>query len=115
MTTRRVQCNDHSASRDSGRPPLDLYAEGMRRPLTVNVDEHVLDALRAAARRDGVPEEELVDEALRRWFGLRGIAVLDDIADRQASRHEAVDEDESMSIALQEVRAARHERRARDA
>ena len=41
--------------------------------------------------------------------------MLDDIADRQASRHEAVDEDESMSIALQEVRAARHERRARDA
>lgn len=89
----------------------------MRRPLTVNVDEHILDALRAAAARDGVPEEELVDEALRRWFGLRGVAVLDDIADRREASEPrtAIDDEKAMTIALREVRAARRGRRARGA
>lgn len=37
--------------------------------------QHVLDALRRAAARDGVPQDELVDEELGRWFGLRGVGV----------------------------------------
>lgn len=36
-------------------------------------------------------EDELVDEALRRWFGLRGLAVLDDVSDRQARAGERFD------------------------
>lgn len=89
----------------------------VRLPLTVDVDERVLDALRAAAARDGVAEDELVDEALRRWFGLRGMAVLDDIADRRESSdvRPAVGDEEAIAIALREVRAAGRERRARGA
>ncbi|MGH9185780.1 MAG: CopG family transcriptional regulator [Acidimicrobiales bacterium] len=79
----------------------------MRQPLTVSVDENVLDALRRAAARDGVPEDELVDEALRRWFGLRGLVVLDDIADRRAGWAERLDDAAALDLALQEVRVAR--------
>jgi hypothetical protein len=78
----------------------------------VSVDENVLDALRRAAARDGVPEDELVDEALRRWFGLRGLVVLDDIADRRAGSAERLDDAAAMDLALQEVRAARAGRRS---
>jgi hypothetical protein len=78
----------------------------------VSVDENVLDALRRAAARDGVPEDELVDEALRRWFGLRGLVVLDDIADRRTRSAERLDDAAAMDLALQEVRAARAGRRS---
>lgn len=70
-------------TRPHGESPRPSSRSSIRRPLTVNVDGHIVDALRAAAARGGVPEDELVDEALRRWFGLRGVAVLDDIADRR--------------------------------
>lgn len=91
------------------------YAEGVRRQLTVTVDENVIDALRRAAARDGVPEDELVDEALRRWFGLRGIAVLDDLAERRAADADRLDDDAAMALAVREVRASRAGRRARGA
>lgn len=84
----------------------------MRQPLTVSVDENVLDALRHAAARDGVPEDELVDEALRRWFGLRGLAVLGDIADRQNGTDDRLDDAAAMELAVQEVRATRAGRRS---
>lgn len=84
----------------------------MRQPLTVSVDENVLGPLRHAAVRDGVPEDELVDEALRRWFGLRGLALLGDIADRQNGSDDRLDDAAAMELAVQEVRAARAERRS---
>jgi hypothetical protein len=87
----------------------------VRQQLTVTVDENVLDALRRAAARDGVPEDELVDEALRRWFGLRGIGVLDELAERRAAADDALDDDTAMAIAVGEVRAARARRRAHGA
>lgn len=91
--------------------PQPSYAVEVRKPLTVNVDEHVLEALQRAAANDGVHEDELVHEALRRYLGLRGLAVLDDIARRQAERGVQLDEDEAMALAVGEVRAARAERR----
>jgi hypothetical protein len=84
----------------------------VRQPLTVNVDEHVLDALRRAAAREGVAEDELVDEALRRWFGLRGLAVLDDVAERQERSGGRLDDEAAMELAVREVRAARVGRQA---
>ena len=77
-----------------------------RRPTTVEIDESLLDAVRRAADADRRPEGEIVEEALRRYFGLRGLVALDDIADKQA----VVDDDEAMSIAVTELRAARAER-----
>jgi hypothetical protein len=84
----------------------------VRQPLTVNVDEHVLDALRRAAAREGVAEDELVDEALRRWFGLRGLAVLDDVAERPERSGGRLDDEAAMELAVREVRAARVGRQA---
>lgn len=87
------------------------YAGRVRQQLTVTVDENVLDALRRAAARDGVPEDELVDEALRRWFGLRGIGVLDDLASRRTDA-DPLDDEAAMALAVEEVRASRARRRA---
>jgi hypothetical protein len=89
------------------------YRGRVRGQLTVMVDGSVLAALRRAAARDGVPEDELVDEALRRWFGLRGLGVLDDQAERRATDSECVDDDAAMALAVREVRASRAQRRAR--
>ncbi|MCJ7439592.1 MAG: hypothetical protein MUP97_17775, partial [Acidimicrobiia bacterium] len=46
-----------------------------RRQATLEVDEELLSALQRAAADDGVAPGELLDEALRRYFGLRGLAV----------------------------------------
>jgi hypothetical protein len=77
----------------------------------VNVDEQILDALRGAAARDGVPEDELVDEALRRWFGLRGVSVLDEVGERQVRSGDRLDDEAAMELAVREVAAARAARR----
>ncbi|MGH3372527.1 MAG: ribbon-helix-helix protein, CopG family [Nocardioidaceae bacterium] len=82
----------------------------MRGSLTVNLDEAVVRALHQAAAREGVPEGELVEDALRRWFGLRGLGVLDDLAERQSGA-DGPDDEAALSLALQEVRAARAARR----
>jgi len=86
----------------------------MRAPRTVQLDERLWDAVQRAASEDGVPEEDLIEEALRRYMGLRGMAVLDDIAERQ--RDQQMTEDQAMELAVAEIRAARAERhRARGA
>ncbi len=81
-----------------------------RRPTTVEIDEGILDALGRTARGDGRPEDEVVEEALRGYFGLRGIGMLDKIADAQAAAGVALDDDEAMQLAVAELRAARAER-----
>lgn len=84
-----------------------------RHPKTVQIDEGILDALRRAAGEDGRPEDEVIEEALRRYFGLRGLAVLDEIAETQAAEGVTIGEDEAMALAVAEVRAARAERAQR--
>lgn len=84
-----------------------------RRPTTVEIDEGVLDALRRAASEDGRAEDEVVEEALRRYFGLRGVAVLDEIAESQEAQGVTLSDDEAMALAVAEVRAARAERARR--
>jgi hypothetical protein len=80
-----------------------------RRRATIDVDEQLLDALRRVAADDGVAPDDLVDEALRRYFGLRGIAVLDEL--REQRRGAELTDDEAMALAVTEVRAARAQRR----
>ncbi len=84
-----------------------------RRPTTVELDEGVLDALRRAARAEGRLEAEVVEEALRRYFGLRGLAVLADIAETQAANDVSIREEEAMALAVEELRALRAERASR--
>lgn len=84
-----------------------------RRPTTVEIDEGVLDALRRAASEDGRAEDEVVEEALRRYFGLRGVAVLDEIAESQEAQGVTLSDEEAMALAVAEVRAARAERARR--
>jgi len=84
-----------------------------RRPTTVEIDEGILDALSRAARGDGRPEDDVVEEALRRYFGLRGIAVLDEIVDAQAATGVLLDDDDAIALAVAELRAARAERARR--
>jgi hypothetical protein len=80
-----------------------------RRPTTIEVDEQLLDALRRAAADDGVGPDDLVDEALRRYFGLRGLAVFDELTEKR--RGPELTEDEAMALAVAEVRAVRAQRR----
>jgi hypothetical protein len=80
-----------------------------RRPATIEVDEQLLDALRRAAADDGVAPDDLVEEALRRYFGLRGLAVLDELREQRPGPE--LTEDEAMTLAVAEVRAVRAQRR----
>ena len=69
--------------------------------------------MRRAAGEDGRPEDEVIEEALRRYFGLRGLVVLDEIAETQEAAGVTIDEDEAMRLAVAEVRAVRAERAQR--
>lgn len=69
---------------------------------TVSVDDRVLRALRVRAARDGVPDSQVVERALRRELGLE---LLEQIWERAA-----LSEPEAQGLAkeaLNEVRAAR--------
>jgi hypothetical protein len=84
--------------------------------MTVSLDELLLDTLRDVAADEGVPEDRIVEEALRRYFGLRGLAVLDQVGERRRAEGTQLSDDEAMALAIAEVRAARAERvRARGA
>lgn len=69
-----------------------------RRPTTVEIDEGIPEALGRAAREDARPGAEVVEEALRRYFGLRGLALLDDIAAAQAAAGVSLDHDGAMTL-----------------
>ncbi len=79
----------------------------MGRRLAVDLDEQLSDALRRAAVEDKTTEEQVVADALRRYFGLRGLAVLDEIAERQTDRPPS--DDEAIALAVDELRAFRTE------
>ena len=81
-----------------------------RRAATIEVDEQLLDALRRAAADDGVAPDDLVEEALRRYFGLRGLAVLDELGEQP--RGAELSDEAAMALAVAEVRAVRAERRS---
>lgn len=97
------------ALRDAAAAERCRYACPVARRMTVDVDDQLLDALRRAAAEDGVAEEKVVEDALRRYFGFRGLAVLDEIAESQGDAR--LSDDEAMAVAVDELRAFRNERR----
>lgn len=84
----------------------------VRRQPTVEIDEKLIEAARAVARRSGVPEEELYERALRDVLVRDFDALMDEIAKRQAATGVSLTDDEAMALAVEEVRAARNERRS---
>jgi hypothetical protein len=70
-----------------------------RRPTTVTMDEKVIEDLHAVADRLGVSEDEVVEQAVRRFVSLD---VLDDL---WARNH--LPEDEAEAIAAEELSAYR--------
>lgn len=84
-----------------------------RRQATIEPDEELLAALTRAATEDGVAPDDLVEEALRRYFGLRGLAVMDELASAREERGPRLTDDEAMQIAVAEIKAQRAERTER--
>jgi hypothetical protein len=67
---------------------------------TVSVDDRVLRSLRVRAARDGVPDSQVIERALRRELGLE---LIDQLWERASlSESEATD---LVTEALREVRA----------
>jgi hypothetical protein len=83
-----------------------------RRQTTIAVDEELLGAVARAAEDDGVAPDELVEEALRRYFGLRGLAVMDELASSREASGPHLTDDEAMEMAVAEIKAQRAERAA---
>ncbi len=70
---------------------------------TVKLDADVLDAIRLEAARSGRSEDQVVEDAVRRYIGP---SVLDHLRERNH-----LDDDEAMKIATDELAAHRRERR----
>ena len=82
-----------------------------RRRVTLELDGDLLDAARAAAARLGVPEEELFERTLREVLARDFDRLTDEITAYQTARGIALSDDEAMTLANEEVRAVRTERR----
>lgn len=82
-----------------------------RRALTVEVDEKLLAAARAVAERAGVPADELYERALRDVLARDFADLMGDIAADQAERGVTLSEEEGLTLAYEELRAVRAERR----
>ena len=50
-----------------------------RRILSVVLDESLVDVVTRTAADEGAAPDEVVGEALKQYFGLRGLAVLDEL------------------------------------
>jgi predicted transcriptional regulator len=75
-----------------------------RRTTTVRLDEKLMTEVHAAAQRSGLSDDEVIEQALRRFVGLE---VLDELWSRNR-----LSEAEAMEIATSELRALRSEHKA---
>jgi hypothetical protein len=75
-----------------------------RRPTTVRLDEKLLSEVHAAATRVGASDDDVIEEAVRRFVGLE---VLDELW-----AHNHLGEEEAMELAVSELRALRSESQA---
>ena len=75
-----------------------------RRTTTVSLDEKLMTEVHAAAQRSGLSDDEVIEQALRRFVGL-------DVLDELWSRNH-LSEPEAMEIATSELRALRSEHKA---
>lgn len=82
-----------------------------RRPVTLQVDEALVDATRAVAKRSGVPAEELYERALRNVLARDFAELMTDIAADQAARDATISDEEGLALAYEELKALRAERR----
>ena len=82
-----------------------------RRQVTVELDGNLVDATREVAQRVGVPEGELYERALREVLARDFGALMDGIAADLSARGVALSEDEALTLATEELRALRAERR----
>ena len=97
-------------AKTSGGPGWDHGAMS-RREVSVELDEELLDAARAEAERQGRSEAEVIELALRKY--LVPLEVLERIWAR--TRPDNTDPDEAMALAYAELKAARAERRTKNA
>ncbi len=81
-----------------------------KRATSIVLDEALLDVLRRVAVEEGVAQDDLIEEAIRRYFGLRGMALLDEIAEGQSAAGIGLGDNEAMELAVSELRAHRAER-----
>jgi hypothetical protein len=81
------------------------------RELVIRLDENLIGAVAKTAADDNVSPDSVVENALRRYFGLRGLAVLADVTD--ASQHGGqLSDEEAVALALAEIRSQRVQRRS---
>lgn len=87
------------------------HGEVSRREVYLQLDEELLAAARAESELQGRSEAEVIELALRKY--LVPLEVLDRIWARTGEGN--VDPDEAMALAYEELKAARAERRAKNA
>jgi hypothetical protein len=78
-----------------------------KRAITVELDEAVVSATQAEARRTGQSDAAVVEQALREHLSLRN-SVTDQVWAR--SQSDALSEDEALTLAYDELKALRRER-----
>ena len=78
-----------------------------KQPLTVELDEDVIQAARAEASRKGKSEAAIVEQALREHL-LAGSSVTDRVWARNSA--DALSGDEALALAYEELDAMRRER-----
>ena len=78
-----------------------------KRPLTVELEEDVIQATQAEATRHGESEAAVVEQALRKHLS-RSRSVTDRVWARNDS--DALTEDEALALAYDELKAMRQER-----
>ncbi|MGH9292662.1 MAG: ribbon-helix-helix protein, CopG family [Acidimicrobiales bacterium] len=79
-----------------------------KRPMTVEVDESLVEATDAEARQTGRSQAEVVERALRVHFEGRSRSVVEGVWARNAPQ--ALSEDEALALAYDELKAMRRER-----
>ena len=90
--------------------PATVWHHGgmAKRPMTVEVDEALVDATEAEARETGQSEAEVIEQALRVHFGKGRPSVVDRVWARNAPQ--ALSEEEALALAYDELKAMRRER-----
>ena len=82
-----------------------------RRRITVEPDTDLLKCALAAARRLGIPEDELLEQGLRHIIARDVDRVMGEVAAHQAQLGISLSDEEAMELANNELVALRTERR----
>jgi hypothetical protein len=83
-----------------------------KRPTTLELEEALLEAARAEARQTGRSESEVVEDVLRQHFESLQGSVTDDVWSRNAA--DALTGDDALTLAYDELKEMRRERREAD-